>query len=103
MTQCPVGKPITRLPGRLARRSIQARGIEPDIMQSTVRLSESDEKARTSYSESDLEGSLSNPNGDTVNDGEKGDSEALAQSDFQLFEALNLLKGLTILSNTGKG
>jgi len=80
-------------------RSIQAKGIEPDIVLSTLKLSANDEKADESYSESDLEGRLSNPNGENE-DGEKASSEteSLAQSDFQLYEALNLLKGLTILS-----
>jgi carboxyl-terminal processing protease len=65
-----------------------------------VKLSSSDEKASASYSEADLDGSLSNPNGDNgeVKDN-KDDSEALAETDFQLYEALNLLKGLNILSN----
>jgi carboxyl-terminal processing protease len=81
-------------------RSIQATGIEPDIKLSTVKLSATDEKARESYSEADLDGSLSNPNGDNKTDqDEKKDSEALAESDFQLYEALNLLKGLNILSS----
>jgi carboxyl-terminal processing protease len=81
-------------------RSIQATGIEPDIKLSTVKLSATDEKARVSYSEADLDGSLSNPNGDGKSDeDEKKDSEALAESDFQLYEALNLLKGLNILSS----
>ena len=81
-------------------RSIQATGIVPDIKLSTVRLSADDEKASTTYSEADLDGSLSNPNGDDANgDTDKeSDSEALAESDFQLYEALNLLKGLNILS-----
>ena len=81
-------------------RSIQAKGIEPDIVLSTLKLSANDEKADESYSESDLEGRLSNPNGEGE-DGEKAGSEteSLAQSDFQLYEALNLLKGLTILSD----
>jgi len=81
-------------------RSIQATGIEPDIKLSTVKLSSADEKARASYSEADLDGSLSNPNG--AKNGEednKDDSEALAETDFQLYEALNLLKGLNILSS----
>ncbi len=81
-------------------RSIQAKGIEPDITQSTLRLSDQDEKARETYSERDLDGRLSNPNGDEeggANEPEKSESEKLAQSDFQLFEALNLLKGLNIL------
>jgi carboxyl-terminal processing protease len=81
-------------------RSIQATGIEPDIKLSTVKLSAADEKAIATYSEADLDGSLSNPNGDMQKDeGKKGaDEEALAESDFQLYEALNLLKGLNILS-----
>ncbi len=80
-------------------RSIQATGIEPDIKLSTVKLSSSDEKARATYSEADLDGSLSNPNGDTDSKKDKEEeSEALAETDFQLYEALNLLKGLNILS-----
>ncbi len=80
-------------------RSIQATGIEPDIKLSTVKLSAADEKARSTYSEADLDGSLSNPNGDDNGEDKEEDSEALAESDFQLYEALNLLKGLNILSS----
>jgi len=80
-------------------RSIQAKGIEPDIVLSTLKLSANDEKADESYSESDLEGRLSNPNGESEDSEKaKSETESLAQSDFQLYEALNLLKGLTILS-----
>jgi carboxyl-terminal processing protease len=85
-------------------RSIQATGIEPDIKLSTVKLSAADEKARATYSEADLDGSLSNPNGEAGSEEEKkADSEALAESDFQLYEALNLLKGLNILSSMNQG
>ncbi len=85
-------------------RSIQATGIEPDIKLSTLRLSAEDEKARETYSESDLEGRLSNPNGESdVDDDEKDNSEALAETDFQLYEALNLLKGLIILNQISSG
>ena len=83
-------------------RSIQATGIEPDIKLSTVKLSAADEKARETYSEADLDGSLSNPNGENGAE-EEDDSEALAASDFQLYEALNLLKGLNILSSLNDG
>ena len=80
-------------------RSIQAKGIEPDIVLSTLKLSADDEKADAAYSEKDLEGRLSNPNGEGE-DGEKvkPETENLAQTDFQLYEALNLLKGLIILN-----
>ena len=76
-------------------RSIQAKGIEPDITLNTLKLSANDEKPFESFSESDLEGRLSNPNGESKTDEEiKSESADLAQTDFQLFEALNLLKGL---------
>ena len=82
-------------------RSIQARGIEPDIVSNTLILSEDEKNARESYSESDLEGRLSNPNGDSDSDSSekpKPEPEDLAKTDFQLYEALNLLKGLQILN-----
>ncbi len=83
-------------------RSIQARGIVPDISLKTLKLSASDSNDGASFSESDLDGRLSNPNGDTDDTDtsaktNKG-TENLAETDFQLFEALNLLKGLHILN-----
>ena len=83
-------------------RSIQARGIVPDIRLKTLKLSASDSNDGASFSESDLNGRLSNPNGDT-DDTDTGaktnkETENLAETDFQLFEALNLLKGLHILN-----
>ena len=66
---------------------------------STLRLSEADERSGATYSEKDLDGRLSNPNDASEADGaEKDEAETLAQTDFQLFEALNLLKGLHILN-----
>jgi len=83
-------------------RSIQARGIIPDISLKTLKLPASDSNDGASFSESDLDGRLSNPNGDTddTDTGAKTDKETenLAETDFQLFEALNLLKGLHILN-----
>jgi len=81
-------------------RSIQALGIEPDIQTkpgSWVRPDE--ESSFTPLSESSLRGSL-------INEGEEGENietadaaeDNLVYDDYQLFEALNLLKGLTILS-----
>ncbi len=87
-------------------RSIQARGIDPDIILNTVKLSEQDEKANSTFSERDLEGRLSNPDGETAEDSSDDIPEvkgkSLAESDFQLFEALNLLKGLNILGSLNK-
>ena len=80
-------------------RSIQAKGIEPDIKLSTLQLSSDKDGVRESFSESDLDGRLSNPDGEGKADKDaEPDSEDLAETDFQLFEALNLLKGLDILS-----
>ena len=80
-------------------RSIQATGIVPDIKLSTLKISSNGEKERATLSESDLQGRLSNPNGETDTKAEdKKDSDKLAETDFQLFEALNLLKGLHILN-----
>lgn len=85
-------------------RSIQALGIEPDVETrpgSWVRPDE--ENNFTPLSESSLRGSLVNEN--DAEDGEvEGDDaeDNLVYDDYQLFEALNLLKGLTILSkNSG--
>ena len=83
-------------------RSIQAKGIVPDISLKTLKIAASDDKDGVSFSEKDLDGRLSNPNGETgesetsAKDGK--DTQNLAETDFQLFEALNLLKGLYILN-----
>ena len=84
-------------------RSIQARGIEPDVTLSTLKLSDKDEKSSASYSEKDLEGRLSNPNGEAEGEDKDDSSQSLAKTDFQLFEALNLLKGLHILTSINNG
>ena len=89
-------------------RSIQAKGIDPDIVLSTLSVDAKDSQ-NLSISEKDLDGRLSNPNIEegTSNDARAGadekDAETLAQTDFQLYEALNLLKGLHILSQLKSG
>ena len=83
-------------------RSIQARGIVPDISLNTLKITTSDKSEAATFSESDLDGRLSNPNGDSDDTGDSAntteDTANLAETDFQLFEALNLLKGLHILN-----
>jgi len=82
-------------------RSIQADGIQPDIALESVKVTTLAEEASMRLKEKDLSGHLL---GDTE-DGEAGDPAAkeeekpvsLAQSDYQLYEALNVLKGLHIL------
>lgn len=95
-------------------RSIQAQGIEPDIL---VEQSEVTAYENRFYKESDLPGHLSNP---TEKDGKQNAKERakgkqkpddtaakdkktirpneLLKQDFQLYEAHTLLRGVTILS-----
>jgi len=81
-------------------RSIQAEGIEPDIEVKRRKLSAVVKPIIETLKEKDLSGHLTNgPDGDKE-DESKSKSEdktgQLAQEDYQLFEALNLLKGLNI-------
>ncbi|MGA1188765.1 MAG: S41 family peptidase [Pseudomonadales bacterium] len=85
-------------------RSIQAEGIQPDLRveRSTVTRVRSNPFA---VQEKDLPGHLSAPEGTQSSEQSKPDLSAKAQDnlagwneDFQLTEALNLLKGLNILS-----
>ena len=83
-------------------RSIQALGIEPDIQTKPGSWVRPDEESDfTPLTESSLRGALINEN-ETDEEGALVDGEApednLVYDDYQLFEALNLLKGLTILS-----
>ena len=80
--------------------SIQARGIVPDITLDRMRVSRID--AGEGIKESDLVRHLEGEDGDqdfeAARQAQQADSEIpLAQRDFALFEALNLLKGLHIL------
>ncbi|KAA0874504.1 S41 family peptidase [Nitrincola tapanii] len=73
-------------------RSIQAEGIKPDILVEDARLT-SIEQPR-SLRERDLSGHL-----DGQTRGQSSEKEdSLAQKDYQLYEALNLLKALSILT-----
>lgn len=75
-------------------RSIQAQGIEPDIY-----VAEADVKLRDNgnfVKERDLTGHLENGEEDSADHNQIG--SALVQSDFQLYEAVGLLKGLSIVN-----
>ena len=85
-------------------RSIQAEGINPDIVTDNLRLTKREESGIEPITESSLSGHLSNQS--ETEDPEKqtdasDGSQNLAEDDYQLHEALNLLKGLTILSRRG--
>ncbi|HHJ15358.1 MAG TPA: S41 family peptidase [Gammaproteobacteria bacterium] len=82
-------------------RSIQAEGIKPDITLDPLQVS-TIERTFEPVKEADLSGHLSNGNGhkpkkssDKGKDKDKQE-KSLAQRDYQLYEALNLLKGLAI-------
>ena len=88
-------------------RSIQAEGIEPDIQLRNLEVKTNSAPKRVS--ERDLTGHLENPvNGEDSEDSgasnsgsgsdadDNKETKSLADEDYQLFEALNLLKGLTI-------
>ncbi len=91
-------------------RTIQATGINPDIIIDQVDIVARERAA--GVREADLSGHLENENGDededqtktTVEEKDDGDAQSsstdaadLADSDFQIREALNLLKGMSLV------
>ena len=90
-------------------RSIQGEGITPDIILDKYEIKDSKDEASLRIKESDLSGSISNPTQsqkalqeateEGKSDDEK-DKKLKASDDFQLYEALLLLKGLNILSKS---
>ncbi|MCA8838063.1 MAG: S41 family peptidase [Gammaproteobacteria bacterium] len=96
-------------------RSIQLNGITPDVIIRRVNLTE--ETENFTLTESNLTGRLDNPDekdGDKKSkDSKSGDdkdatvdeeefSKPLVEEDFELYEALNILKGLSIFSASNK-
>jgi len=83
-------------------RSIQAEGIQPDIVVDNLKVSASKEKKIDRLKEADLNKHLEN--GDAkLKDKDTQEKQAekrinLASDDYALYEALNLLKGLHLLS-----
>jgi carboxyl-terminal processing protease len=80
-------------------RSIQAEGIKPDILLDSLEVKKKARAGLKPLKESDLAGHLEQ----TDEPAEKSDSQgasgsrSLVESDFQLSEALNLLKGLSLM------
>jgi carboxyl-terminal processing protease len=90
-------------------RSIQGEGITPDIILDRYEIKDTKEEASLRIKESDLTGSISNPTKSqeaikkAEAEGKKEEEKAphvKASDDFQLYEALLLLKGLNILSKS---
>ncbi len=85
-------------------RSIQATGIKPDIEVRPAELTELD--SQPFFTEADLSGHLESQDADepAQEEPENGAVAAsLADRDYQLRSALNLLKGLHILNRKGNG
>lgn len=86
-------------------RSIQAQGITPDITVDRAKITAI--TARNNFTEADLNGRLDNADGGEARDskarGNQPDSSTeIAERDNQLYEALNLLKGINIFTRNGK-
>lgn len=82
-------------------RSIQAQGIVPDVVVEDVELRKTD--ANRTVKERDLSGHLTNGPEDEKLDAELADaSKGLAERDYQVYEALNLLKALSIVGKAKK-
>ena len=85
-------------------RSIQASGIEPDMIVKNVTFDTNREnKSNGLIKESDLSGHLDEKNSENDNvEKEMKNNNLFIENDYQLYEALNLLKGLWIhLKKTG--
>jgi len=81
-------------------RSIQAQGIEPDISLENLEFSSTGDPEFSPLTEAHLSGHLDNTNGDKIKATDEDNAETekkQIRKDYQLYEALNLLKGLYIL------
>ncbi|WP_235011983.1 S41 family peptidase, partial [Spiribacter roseus] len=79
-------------------RSIQAEGIQPDVEVANLQVRDAEAPGGT-LRESDLPRHLLGDGGGDAGDAEEPPESALATRDYALAEALNLLKGLTILGD----
>jgi len=96
--------------------SIQAKGITPDIATGQYKLTAVKDQGASPISEADLAKHLENPNADQGGSGDAGqnqdngsDNEQASQDqsqtpteDYELYVALNVLKGLNILHGKGQ-
>ena len=100
-------------------RSIQADGIKPDIQLELLKVADAEPAAFGSIKESDLSGHLKNSQLDKEKDKDKDKAAtskvvappankddltpaALAKTDYALYEALNMLRGMHIVKISTK-
>ena len=76
-------------------RSIQKKGISPDIVVNEAKLEKV--KKRNGNRESDLRGALDNPNQEMENNDTNNEKEST--NDFQLSRALDLVRGISLYKN----
>ena len=91
-------------------RSIQAEGIVPDIVIDKLTLSEITVTNSNVVTEANLSGHLENGNGEALPEQEiestksaAKEREGLALKDFELYEAVNLIKGMALLQARSSG
>ncbi|MCB1734500.1 MAG: S41 family peptidase [Gammaproteobacteria bacterium] len=93
-------------------RSIQAEGITPDIKLESLKVAENVAPQVKPLKEADLSGHLLqkaneaggvDPEAEKKADDEKDSAKDLATKDYQLYEALNLLKGIALSSRINSG
>jgi len=80
--------------------SIQAKGIVPDIEIEYAKVTRVDND--NEYREADLTGHLSNENDKEATTKKGKDKATLAESDYQMYEALNILKALSFANSAKK-
>lgn len=89
-------------------RSIQAEGIEPDVVLDKLKVTDMGNDEGLFVKEAELSRHLSNPNAvpdkpkakpaeTTDKPGAKDEKATLAKTDYEVFEALNLLKGMVLV------
>lgn len=82
-------------------RSIQAKGIEPDIEVKPAKVEELESYA-LSLSEAELNNALKNDSADDGNNQKKNKKSKEDMEDYQLIRALDLVKALALYSKSGK-
>lgn len=84
-------------------RSIQAEGIMPDIRVDLAKVTHVYTNDNDNYREADLQGHLENNNNQKTKNNEDQKTKPLDETDYQLSQALNILKGLYINQLQTKG
>lgn len=79
-------------------RSIQAEGIEPDIALENLKLESLDKAEFKPVKEADLTHHLQNGKEMNSDQGDDAKKEGLDKKDYALYEALTLLKGISIVN-----